>query len=506
MSKTWFTSLLLTVAVLCGLAGRISASEADDHFERRVRPLLIERCHKCHAGTKHKGGLRLDSREAVLKGGETGPAVVPGKPDESLLMHAVRHRDGLAMPPKGKLNESQIAALEQWIKAGAVWPGPAATAAAAGIAESSSTPMPPDDGELAKSLQLWLRADSLTLKDGDPVPVWPDQSGHGRDVSATKGVRPGGVGAPGRFSSRSSLMGRPAVRFETTTGLASSPGNPVAIRGDAPLSIMLVMNLRPHQAGPPFDGVLGIGDPAQARDPGKPLAAVVQINRGEDHALHFAGGWNHDASLGRGSFKSHHGKPVLLTIVKRPGPMRSTTRLFLNGVAATGQNGGPLEGRDEVPDFRHRSDIGVYLGKALDWCGSIQGDVGEVVVYNKALDDTERPGVEGHLAEKFGLWLDMPQHKAAPAAFTAAGEGLLGVPAGEESCSTGRPRRSLGEDSGRPVHSPRAGTKATEARRPRRQADAAPPRHVRPDRPAADAGGSRRVPGRPLAPGVSRRS
>ena len=87
---------------------------------------MIERCHKCHAGAKHKGGLRLDSREAVLKGGETGPAVVPGKPDESLLMHAVRHRDGLAMPPKGKLNESQIAALEQWIKAGAVWPGPAA--------------------------------------------------------------------------------------------------------------------------------------------------------------------------------------------------------------------------------------------------------------------------------------------------------------------------------------------------------------------------------------------
>src|SRR6476661_4222638 len=138
LGKTWFASLLLTVAIPCGLAGRISASEAEDHFERRVRPLLIERCQKCHAGTMHKGGLRLDSREAVLKGGETGPAVVPGKPDESLLMHAVRHRDGLAMPPKGKLNESQIAALEQWIKAGAVWPGPAP---AAGLAESSSTPI-----------------------------------------------------------------------------------------------------------------------------------------------------------------------------------------------------------------------------------------------------------------------------------------------------------------------------------------------------------------------------
>ena len=411
LGKTWFASLLLTVAVPCGLAGRVSASEAEDHFRRRVRPLLIERCHKCHAGAKNKGGLRLDSREAVLKGGETGPAVVPGKPDESLLMQAVRHRDGLAMPPNGKLNEAQIAALEEWIKAGAVWPGPAASAAERRLAASSITPVPPDDGELAKSLQLWLRADSLTLNDGDPVPVWPDQSGHGRDVSATKGVRPGGVGLPGRFASRSSLMGRPAVRFETTTGLASSPGNPV----DDPRRRGAVDHAR-HEP-PAASGRTAVrrrpGDrrSGPARDPGKPLAALVQINRDEDHALHFAGGWNHDASLGRGSFKPHYGKPVLLTIVKRPGPMRSTTRLFVNGVAATGQNGEPLEGRDEVPDFRHRSDIGAYLGKALDWCGAIQGDVGEVVVYNKALDDDRAIGrrrasggevriVAGHAADR----------------------------------------------------------------------------------------------------------
>ena len=68
---------------------------------------------------------------------------------------------------------------------------------------------------------------------------------------------------------------------------------------------MLVMNLQPHEAQPPFDTVLGIGNPASAADPGRPLAASVQINRGEDHALHFAGGWNHDASLGHGSFKPY---------------------------------------------------------------------------------------------------------------------------------------------------------------------------------------------------------
>ena len=94
------------------------AAEADDRFESNVRPLLIERCHKCHAGTMTKGGLRLDSREAVLRGGESGPAIVAGKPDESLLMQAVRHQNGLEMPPDGKLTEPQIAELAAWIEAG----------------------------------------------------------------------------------------------------------------------------------------------------------------------------------------------------------------------------------------------------------------------------------------------------------------------------------------------------------------------------------------------------
>jgi Protein of unknown function (DUF1553)/Protein of unknown function (DUF1549)/Planctomycete cytochrome C len=425
LRKTWLAYVLLTVTVLCGLAARASASDAGDHFERRVRPLLIERCHKCHAGSKNKGGLRLDSREAVLKGGGAGPAMLLGKPDESLLLQAVRHQAGLAMPPDGRLNESEIGALAEWIKSGAVWPGPAArTMDESKSAGRSISPVSPNDGELAMSLQLWLRADSLALNDGDPVYVWPDQSGHGRDMSATKGVRPGGVGLPGRFASRSSVMRRPAVRFDTTTGLASSPGNLVEIRGDAALTIMMVLNLQRHQAKPPFDCVLGIGNPAHARDPGKPIAALVQINRDEDHALHFAGGWDHDASLARGSFKSHYGKPVLLTISKQPGPMRSTTRVFVDGVAASVHGGEPREGQDAAPDFQHRSDIGAYLGKALGWCGAIQGDVAEVAIYNKALDDSRRSGVEGHLAEKFGLWLEPLQGKAAAAVYSAEEKGF----------------------------------------------------------------------------------
>lgn len=366
-----------------------------------------------------KGGLGLDSRAAILKGGETGPAIIVGKADESLLMQAVRHQNGLAMPPDGKLSQSQIVALATWIKDGAIWEGlgdepPSESRDVASVSPSTA----PNEGSLSTSLQLWLRADALTLGEGESVPVWPDQSGHGHDLTATKGVRQGGIGLPGRFIQHSTLMGRPAVHFETSTGLASSPGHQINIRGDAALTILLVMNLQPHEAQPPFDGVLGIGNPAHAGDPGKPLAALVQINRSEDHALHFAGGWNHDASLGQGSFKPYYGKPVLLTVIKSPGPMRSTTRLFLNGVPATRLNGEPLEGRDGIPDIQHRPDIGVYVGKVLDWCGSIKGDLGEVIVYNSALTDVQRSGVEEYLAEKFGLWLNPQQNKAAPAVFS----------------------------------------------------------------------------------------
>ena len=413
-SFSWMAWLILIVMPLQVMADD-KTTEAERLFESKIRPLLIDRCFKCHSDSKAKGGLRLDSREFSLTGGETGPAIVAGKPDESLLINAVKHQNGVAMPPDGTLTESQIADLAAWIKAGAIWPG--GTAETGKGQQGSSIPLTaPNEGELATSLQLWLRADSLTLNDGEPVQVWPDLSGHGRDVSVTKGVRADGVGLPGKFVKQSSLRKRPAVRFDTSTGYASSPDRPVDIKGDAALSMTVVVNLQPHEAQPPFDGILGIGNPANpGGDPGRPLAALIQINRGEDHALHFAGGWNHDASLGAGSFKPYYGKSIILTVTKTPGPMRSSTRLFINGEAALRTTGEPLEGRDTVPEIQHRSNIGAYLGKAVSWAGSIQGDVGEVLVYNKALSESDRLGIEGHLAEKYGMTLK-PLNQFAPRA------------------------------------------------------------------------------------------
>src|ERR1700674_2079081 len=104
-SALWSLSLCLSVtlssAARLGLAGSPDA-EAEDFFEKKVRPLLHDHCLKCHSGQKPKGGLALLSRSAVLTGGGEGPAAVAGKPLESLLIGAVRYKDALKMPPKKK--------------------------------------------------------------------------------------------------------------------------------------------------------------------------------------------------------------------------------------------------------------------------------------------------------------------------------------------------------------------------------------------------------------------
>src|SRR5262245_11498952 len=91
------------------------ASQQVEVFEQKIRPLLVERCLKCHSHQEEiKGGLALDSRPGWQQGGDTGPAIVPGEPDESLLIKAVRYTDAdLKMPPTGKLKDADIALLEQ---------------------------------------------------------------------------------------------------------------------------------------------------------------------------------------------------------------------------------------------------------------------------------------------------------------------------------------------------------------------------------------------------------
>ncbi len=107
--------LFLTVA-------HAQSPSAPDYFELKIRPLLATNCYSCHTDSA-LGGLRLDSRESMLKGGGRGPSLVPGDPEKSILIQAVRQTDAkLKMPMGSKLKDSEVADLVAWVKAGAVWP------------------------------------------------------------------------------------------------------------------------------------------------------------------------------------------------------------------------------------------------------------------------------------------------------------------------------------------------------------------------------------------------
>ena len=124
------TAVAMT-SVLVGLLGNTFAAEPKfdaaqvEFFEKKVRPILVNHCYECHSGIAKevgRSGLRLDSREAVLKGGDSGPAIILSKPDESRMIQFVRHQ-GKKMPglKKPKLKDDQIATLAKWVEIGAPW-------------------------------------------------------------------------------------------------------------------------------------------------------------------------------------------------------------------------------------------------------------------------------------------------------------------------------------------------------------------------------------------------
>lgn len=131
-----------------GLAPQV-ASAQEQYFETRVRPLLVSKCFGCHAG-KQAGGLRLDSRTAVLKGGSEGLVVDVGHPENSLLLKAVHYTDkSLQMPPSGQLDPADVAILEQWVRDGVAWPAGLPTVETSSVTDKDRTwwayqkPVPP---------------------------------------------------------------------------------------------------------------------------------------------------------------------------------------------------------------------------------------------------------------------------------------------------------------------------------------------------------------------------
>lgn len=127
------TGTIIALLVSFVLGQPVQANEADlkkqAFFEKRIRPLLIQQCYDCHSEGSVESGLRVDSLSALVRGGERGPSVVIGKPEESLLIGAVNHSGQLHMPPKEKLSQKEISDLTEWIREGAYWPGAKAVSA-----------------------------------------------------------------------------------------------------------------------------------------------------------------------------------------------------------------------------------------------------------------------------------------------------------------------------------------------------------------------------------------
>jgi hypothetical protein len=111
-----------TILLLIGFnVTGLPAQDGAEFFETNIRPLFARQCMACHSASAGMGGLKLDTRENLLKGGKRGPAVTPGKVDESILIRAVSQSADLKMPPSGKLKDSEIALLRQWVGMNAPW-------------------------------------------------------------------------------------------------------------------------------------------------------------------------------------------------------------------------------------------------------------------------------------------------------------------------------------------------------------------------------------------------
>lgn len=175
-------------------------------FEMKIRPLLAQRCFDCHGPDTQESGLRLDSLAAMLTGGDSGPAVVPGQPDESLLVEAINYVS-LEMPPDGKLEGEEIAALTAWIKMGSPWPG---------AGGDSKAEMPPKE-KITKEDRAWWAFQPVR---DPPVPkVDSDWCRTDLDRFIYRGLEEAGISPAAEAESRA-LVRR--VYFDMT-GLPPSP-------------------------------------------------------------------------------------------------------------------------------------------------------------------------------------------------------------------------------------------------------------------------------------------
>jgi hypothetical protein len=155
-----FLASMWTLSAVADDGPRPDAAQVE-FFEAKVRPVLVAHCLECHGPAKQKGGLRLDSAGAMMKGGSGGPAVVPGDSENSPLVEAIGHEGDVRMPPKGKMKDDEVGALTEWVRRGAIWPSEPAALEAPRVAPSRefwafrpiADPAPPAVGD-----ESWVKS------------------------------------------------------------------------------------------------------------------------------------------------------------------------------------------------------------------------------------------------------------------------------------------------------------------------------------------------------------
>src|SRR4051794_711187 len=210
--------LLATLAMAGSVLAADPTPEQVQFFEGKIRPILTDKCYKCHSVEtgKSKGGLTLDTREGLLKGGESGPGLKPGNPDASVLIKAVLYTDkDLQMPPKGeKLSAREIADLTTWVKMGAPDPRKAKGGKLSGLT---------DKAKLHWSFQPLKKVDPPTVKNN----AWCFTQVDKFIMQKLEEKRM--VPAPGLLE-KSTEVGKPALLRRATYDLTGLPPTPREIR------------------------------------------------------------------------------------------------------------------------------------------------------------------------------------------------------------------------------------------------------------------------------------
>lgn len=229
MAKTTGFWMIVAVVACAGATGLPAAPPAAapaakpeakgaEFFEAKVRPLLVAKCVACHTGATAKGKLDLRSREALLKGGEQGPALVPGHPEKSLLIHAIRYEGPTRMPLSAKLADAEIRTLTDWVRMGAPWP---AAGVRPGAPRAAGLGVREGEGQKLWSIQPLKNSAPPVVKSSDGVKNELD-----RYVLA--GLEQNGL-KPNRYADRRTLIRR--ATFDLT-GLPPTPEETEAFVND----------------------------------------------------------------------------------------------------------------------------------------------------------------------------------------------------------------------------------------------------------------------------------